>query len=175
MRFLISSCVFLAATAASASPAKLTVTSDAFGSGGAIPTAYTCDGAAKAPVLRWSAVPDGTRSIAILVDDPDAERGPFTHMLVTDLSPDLNKLDLGGPVPETADVLRNDTGEVGYLAPCPENGHEHYHSHVFALDAKIALPRPEHPVTRASFLRAIQGHELAEGELVASYSPTTIR
>lgn len=171
MRFLISSCVFLAATAASADPAKLTVMSDAFGTGATIPAEYTCDGAKEAPLLTWTAPPPGTKSIAILVDDPDAKSGPFTHLLVTNLAPDRQSLDLGDAMPASADVLRNDSGTPGYLAPCPEDGKHHYHYRVYALDARIALPRPEHPVTRESFLRAIAGHELAAGDLVGQYTP----
>ncbi|MGE5184574.1 MAG: YbhB/YbcL family Raf kinase inhibitor-like protein [Acidobacteriota bacterium] len=148
---------------------KLVVTSNAFGSGGAIPVRYTCDGAGKAPTLTWSAVPQGTKTIAILVDDPDAERGPFTHLLVTDLPPELRSLNLGDAPPGGANVLLNDTGSPGYLAPCPEDGHQAYHYRVYALDATTVPTPGTTVVTRDGFLRAIEGHVLAEGELVGVY------
>ncbi len=169
MRALVGVSVVLAASVAGAAPGKLTVTSNAFGSGEAIPVRYTCDGASKAPTLTWSAVPQGTKTIAILVDDPDAERGPFTHLLVTDLPPDQKSLDLGDAPPGRADVTLNDTGAPGYLAPCPQDGHHRYHYRVFALDATI-VPSPGTRIeTRDGFLRAVEGHVLAEGELVGIY------
>jgi Raf kinase inhibitor-like YbhB/YbcL family protein len=170
MRFLIGSSVLLSAALAGAAPAKLTVMSDAFAPTAAIPIEYTCDGAARAPMLTWSAVPAGTRSIAILIDDPDSERGAFTHLLVTNLPPDLESLDLGTALPADASVTRNDSGATGYLAPCPQDGTHHYHYRVYALDARIARAPATRAVTRAAFLRGITGHVLAEGELVGVYA-----
>ena len=171
MRILLGSVVLLAAAAASAAPERLTVSSDAFDANAAIPVQYTCDGAAKAPTIRWSAMPAGTKTVAILVDDPDAERGPFTHMLVTNLPPERTSLDLSAAVPTDASVGRNDTGAVGYLAPCPKDGVHHYHFRVYALDGRIRKAPATHSVTRESFLRGISGHVLSEGELVGTYEP----
>jgi len=169
MRILLGSLVLLVAAAATAAPERLTVSSDAFVANEAIPVQYTCDGAAKAPTLTWSAMPAGTKSVAILVDDPDAQRGPFTHMLVTNLPPDRTSIDLGAAVPSDASVGRNDTRAVGYLAPCPEDGLHHYHFRVYALDGRIRKAPATHSVTRESFLRGIAGHVLSEGELVGTY------
>jgi len=114
-----------------------------------IPSAYTCDGARKSPPLAWSAVPPEAKSIAVLVDDPDAPNGPFTHWIVTDIDPTQTSLPADQP---------------GYAAPCPPSGTHHYRFHVYALDIKIA-----HAANRAALLKAIEGHVLAEGELVGTY------
>lgn len=171
MRILLASLVLLVAAAAYAAPERLTVSSDAFVANTAIPVQYTCDGAAKAPTLTWSAMPPDTKSVAILVDDPDAERGPLTHLLVTNLPPNQTSLDLSAAMPSDASVGRNDTGTVGYLAPCPQDGEHHYHFRVYALDGRIRKAPPTHSVTRASFLCGISGHVLSEGELVGTYAP----
>jgi hypothetical protein len=90
-------------------------------------------------------------------------------LLVTNLPPDQQTLDLSQPITATANVQRNDSGATGYLAPCPEDGTHHYHYRVYALDARIAPARIDHRVTRDSFLRGIAGHVLAEGDLVGVY------
>lgn len=169
MRFLVGSTIVLSAVVAGAAPATINVSSPAFVAGDVIPVQFTCDGAAKAPTLAWSNVPAGTQSVAILVDDPDAKDGPFTHMLVTNLPADQTSIDLGAALPAEASVTRNDAGSLGYLAPCPEDGSHRYHYRVFALDLKVRRAPATRAVTRASFLRGIDGHVLAQGELVATY------
>jgi Raf kinase inhibitor-like YbhB/YbcL family protein len=167
MRTLLGLAIVLTAAAvADAAPARLTVTSNAFSLNGDIPVELTCDGAGKAPLLTWSAVPAGTRSIAILVEDADAARGPFTHMMVTNVPPNRTSIDLGSALPRDASAARNDSGSTDYLAPCPEDGVHHYHYRVFALDARVGRG----PTTRDGFLRGIQGHVLAEGDLVGVYT-----
>ena len=90
-------------------------------------------------------------------------------MLVTNLPADETSLDLGAALPAEASVTRNDAGSLGYLAPCPEDGAHRYHYRVFALDLKVRRAPATRAVTRASFLRGIDGHVLAQGELVATY------
>jgi Raf kinase inhibitor-like YbhB/YbcL family protein len=169
MRILVPTSIVLATATATAAPTTLTVTSESIAQNAPLPVQLTCDGASKAPTISWSAAPANAKSIAILVDDTDADGGPFTHMLVTNLPPGQTSLDLGGAAPEQATVERNDLGRIGYAAPCPEDGRHHYHYRVFALDARTAPARAEGKVTRDSFLRAIHGHVLAEGELTAVY------
>jgi len=169
MRVLVGSSILFAAAAASAAPAKLSVSSTAFLADGAIPVQFTCDGAGRAPALTWTGVPADTRSVAILVDDPDAKNGPFMHMLVTNLSPDQTSLDLGAALPAEASLARNDTGSLGYLAPCPQDGTHRYHYRVLALDEPVRRAPATRRVTRESFLRGVEGHVLAEGELVGTY------
>jgi len=126
------------------------VTSSAFKQGAAIPADFTCDGENRSPPLAWSNVPSQARSIAILVDDPDARPHTVSHWLVTDVSPSQTSLPAGQP---------------GYRGPCPTAGKHHYRIRVFALD--IELPRS---IGRPEFLSAINGHVLADGELDATYA-----
>lgn len=137
----------------------IAVTSSAFKAGESIPAEYTCDGASKTPPLSWSNVPETTASLAVLVDDPDAPNGTFTHWLVTDLPP-------------TATTISADVGKVAtkYTGPCPPSGTHHYHFRVYALDKMI-----ESQASESDFLSAIRGHVLAEGDLVATYSKASKR
>jgi phosphatidylethanolamine-binding protein (PEBP) family uncharacterized protein len=128
---------------------SLEVSSSAFNANEAIPTEYTCEGAKKSPPLSWSNVPSEAKTIAVLVDDPDAEAGTFTHWIVTDIDPAKTSLD---------------AGKTGYTAPCPSSGMHHYRFRVYALDTKIARTS-----NRATFLKEIQGHVVADGELVGTY------
>jgi len=168
MRNSILPLVFLAALPTSAlankDPASLTVKSSAFANNGAIPTEYTCDGSETSPPLSWSKVPDGTKSIAILVDDPDAPMGTFTHWLVTGLPTSTTSLGKGAPIPADAMAQKNDKGKNAYTGPCPPSGRHRYRFHVYALD--IAKPKS---MTRTAFLAEINGHTLATGELVGTY------
>jgi Raf kinase inhibitor-like YbhB/YbcL family protein len=143
----------------------LQVTSPAFQPDGMIPSKYTCDGYGVSPPLAWSKVPDDTQSVAILVDDPDASDQPFLHWLVADLPPTIQHLDEGGALPRDSRVAESDAGTASYYGPCPTDGCHHYRFHVYALDTPLGR-RPEN---RDDFLRAIDGHVLDEGELVAQY------
>jgi Raf kinase inhibitor-like YbhB/YbcL family protein len=143
----------------------LEVTSPAFPADGAIPSKYTCDGSGISPPLSWSNVPDSAKSLAILVDDPDAPNGPFLHWLVTDLPPEVHELDEGGALPHEANVTETDAGTASYYGPCPSSGRHHYRFHVYALDTVLG----QRPASRDDFLSAISGHVLDEGELVGCY------
>ena len=169
MKAPILSLVFVASTAyampADQDPAQLEVSSPAFNANQSIPAEYTCEGAGVAPALNWSTPPAGTRTVALLVEDPDAPNGAFTHWLVTDISPRMTHLAKGGATPAGAFAANNDKGKVGYVGPCPSDGAtHHYHFHVYALD--IAL---DQHLARSAFSSAIQGHVLAQGELVGTY------
>ena len=143
----------------------LTVTSDAFKANEAIPSEYTCDGAEKRPQLSWAGVPSDAKSIAILVEDPDAPKGTFTHWMVTNIPPSETSLSASGSLPQGAVAAKNDKGAADYAGPCPPSGTHHYHFRVYALDKTI----PE-PTSRASFMKEIEGHVLAQGDLVGTYS-----
>jgi Raf kinase inhibitor-like YbhB/YbcL family protein len=140
------------------------VTSTAFSSGGMLPAQFTCEGAQTTPPLAWTNVPPGTQSIAILVDDPDAPGGTFTHWLITGLRPDAKELIAGGALPDGAVPGKNSNGESGYTPPCPPSGKHRYVFHVFAFDRVVALAG-----SKADFLAASAGHLLADGQLVATY------
>jgi Raf kinase inhibitor-like YbhB/YbcL family protein len=145
----------------------LKVTSSAFKANQSIPPDYTCDGASTPLPITWSAVPKNTRSIAILVDDPDAPGGSFTHWLVTGIAPTETQLPQGGALPAGAVAAKNGKGDPGYIGPCPPTGRHHYHVYVYALETTIPAPG-----SKDDFQGAIDGHILAQGELVGTYQKT---
>jgi Raf kinase inhibitor-like YbhB/YbcL family protein len=158
-------------------PKKLTIRlrSDAFADGGDIPKAYTCDGKDTSPPLEWSGVPGGARSLALVVEDPDALRGTWAHWILFDLAPDV--VGLPGAVPggetfapkagaKAARQGKNDFGHLGYGGPCPPSGTHRYVFRLYALDGELAL---EPGATREQVLRAMNGHVLAEGRLTGRY------
>jgi Raf kinase inhibitor-like YbhB/YbcL family protein len=135
---------------------------------GAIPSKYTCDGLGISPPLKWSAVPERTRSVAIVVDDPDSPDHPFLHWLVADVPPEVHSLEEGGALPHEAEVAESDAGTASYYGPCPSSGRHRYRFHVYALDTVLGH-RPE---DRDEFQSEIAGHVLDEGELVGTYERT---
>ena len=147
------------------------VTSPAFSAGQPIPTKYTCDGADVSPPLKWEGVPDGTKSLALICDDPDAPAGTWVHWVVYDLPPTATEL---AEKVATTDTLPiggkqglNDFKRTGYGGPCPPPGKAHrYFFKLHALDTTTALkPR----ASKADLLRAMEGHLLAQGELMGTY------
>ena len=149
-----------------ASISKLSLTSDAFGEGGAIPVQYTCDGAGETPVLHWGEPPEGTKSFALVIDDPDAPSGTFRHWGIFDIPASARSI--GGPQ-RTGTGVKNDFGKPGYGGPCPPKGHgaHHYHFKLFALDVGQLGVSAEAKV--ADVERAAQRHAVAMGELVGTY------
>lgn len=155
--------VAMTASAHAAAPSSLSVTSTAFGANGQIPTEYTCDGRQVSPPLTWSAPPAGTKSVAVLVEDPDAPRGTFTHWIVTGVPANMTSL-AAGKLPSGAVAGTNDFGAASWGGPCPPSGTHRYVFRVFALD--IPLAKSLNPST---FKAAIAGHVLAQGQLVGTY------
>jgi Raf kinase inhibitor-like YbhB/YbcL family protein len=147
----------------------LTVTSSTVQSGGAVPVDSTCDGADRSPQLTLSAPPRETRSLAIVVDDPDAPGGTFTHWIVYNLRPDTLAIAEGADPDALGGVSgTNDFGRLGYSGPCPPRFQEHrYRFRIFALDS---LLRPNPPAKRDAVDAAMNGHLLGEGALVGVYS-----
>jgi Raf kinase inhibitor-like YbhB/YbcL family protein len=151
-------------------PFKITTT--AFEPDGPIPVEYTCDGANQSPPLAWSGVPDGTLSLALLVEDPDAPSGTWSHWVVYNLPPDLHELPVRVPPGERTNwggwQGKNDFGKLGYGGPCPPPGPaHHYYFYLFALDGELDLSPG---ATRQALRRQIQGHVLAQAELMGYYS-----
>jgi hypothetical protein len=149
----------------------LEVRSSAFAEGAKIPSRYTCDGENISPDLEWSSVPKGTRSIAVIADDPDAPRKTWVHWVLFNLPPTLHAL--GKDVPKTA-VLENggiqglnDSNELGYDGPCPPSGVHRYYFKVYALDIAIPL---KSGCSKEQLLTAMEGHALADGVLMGRYS-----
>jgi len=149
----------------------LSVTSPAFKQGEVLPRRFTCDGENVSPALSWGQAPEGTRSLAILCDDPDAPRGVWTHWVLYNLPPTTTSIREGRPQEETlpngARQGMNDSRKVGYDGPSPPSGPAHrYFFHVYALDAML---KPVKGMTRAQLLQATEGHVLARGELMGKY------
>jgi Raf kinase inhibitor-like YbhB/YbcL family protein len=140
------------------------LTSAAFRDGEPIPKRHTCDGDDLSPPLAWTAPPEGTVTLALCVDDPDAGRYPFTHWLAWSLVPGDGALAEGEPAPREG---RNDFGAPGYRGPCPPPGKPHrYVFRLLALDSEPELGPSDR---RLSFDKAIDGHVLATSELVGTY------
>jgi Raf kinase inhibitor-like YbhB/YbcL family protein len=139
------------------------ITSGAFEEGGTIPARYTCDGRNVSPPLAFAGAPEGAASLALVVDDPDAPVGTFTHWLAWGIDPGAGGLDEGQPAPREG---RNGFGTTGYAGPCPPRGRHRYFFRLHALDAELEL-EPE--ADRDEFDRALAGHVVETAELVAGY------
>jgi Raf kinase inhibitor-like YbhB/YbcL family protein len=148
---------------------SLTVTSKAFGSKAPIPIDYSCDGSNKSPPLTWSAPPEKTQSIAIVVEDPDAPGGVYTHWIVYDLPPSTLSLAEGfDPASVNARIGVNDARNVGYDGPCPPRREIHqYVFRVFAVDTMLNL---REGITHDQLYDALHAHLLGEGFLVGTFA-----
>lgn len=151
-----------------------TLTSTAFQAGGAIPTRFTCDGGDVSPALAWTGLPPGTRSLVLIVDDPDAPdpaapRMTWVHWLLYNLPPAAQGLPEGiaaAGLPKGTLEGVNDWRRTGYGGPCPPIGRHRYFHKLYALDAVLPdLGRP----TKAILEKAMQGHVLTHTELVGHY------
>ncbi|MBW1720857.1 MAG: YbhB/YbcL family Raf kinase inhibitor-like protein [Deltaproteobacteria bacterium] len=149
---------------------KIEITSSAFKEGGMIPRQYTCDGKDISPPLAWSGVPEGTKSLALICDDPDAPMGTWVHWVLYGLPPDLQKLPEG--IPDT-EVLENgakhginDFRRYGYGGPCPPGGTHRYYFKIFALDTPMEMGPG---LSKGELMKAMEGHILAQGELMGRY------
>jgi Raf kinase inhibitor-like YbhB/YbcL family protein len=175
---LLASCLVLAACKPTVPPpgappgvevASITVTSKSFPSNGPIPIDYTCDGKDVSPQITWSAPPEGTKSLALLVDDPDAPSGTFTHWLVYNLPAETTSLAEGvDPATLGAKVGMNDFEQVRYGGPCPPKMQIHrYRFHLYALNADLDLPDG---ANRTKVDMTMNGHVLGEGTLYGQFS-----
>lgn len=152
----------------------LTVTSPAFSHNGVIPARHTCDGQDISPQLSWATPPAGAKSLALIVDDPDAPdpaapRMTWVHWVLYNLPPDTAGLPEGVDArdlpPGTLQGV-NDWKRTGYGGPCPPVGRHRYFHKLFALD--VVLPDLKHP-TKAVLETAMQGHVLAQSDLIGTY------
>ena len=167
---IIGAALMLLPLVGRADEGTIKVTSSAFDNGGKIPSEYTCEGKSVAPPLSWSSVPANTKSIAVLVEDPDAPGGTFDHFVAFNLPPDRKSLPteaVRSIAPGSALMTaRNSSGTIGFAPICPPSGQHHYKFEVVALDAMLDLP----PGSDAQSVRAaMQGHVLARGELVGIF------
>jgi Raf kinase inhibitor-like YbhB/YbcL family protein len=146
---------------------RLTVSSPAFAEGGTIPRRHTCDGEDVSPPLALSGLPPATVTLALLVQDPDAPHGPFTHWLLWNAPPNRTAWP-AGQVPRGAVQGRNGFEKTGYGGPCPPKGSppHHYVFTVHAVDRTLHLPSDASP---GDLGRALAGHTLASGTLTGRY------
>jgi Raf kinase inhibitor-like YbhB/YbcL family protein len=140
------------------------LTSTAFAAGDVIPKRFTCEGDNIAPPLAWSGAPDQTRSFALVMDDPDAPHGTFTHWLVYDIPATAHAI--GSP--PVGRTLSNDFGRAGYSGPCPPRGHGP-HRYVFTLHALDVAVLALRGRERSSLDEALAGHTLAVATFTATY------
>jgi Raf kinase inhibitor-like YbhB/YbcL family protein len=145
---------------------KISLTSDAFSNGGQIPEQFTCDGTDQTPILRWSEPPPGTRSFALVIDDPDAPSGTFRHWGVFDIPASARAIGGGS---HAGTEVTNDFGKQGYGGPCPPKGHgpHHYHFKLYALDTHSLGLAASAKVIDVE--KAARSHAIAQGELVGTY------
>jgi Raf kinase inhibitor-like YbhB/YbcL family protein len=150
---------------------QIKVKSTAFEEGGKIPKQYTCDSSDVSPPLAWSAIPEGTKSIALICDDPDAPMGTWVHWVLFNLPPDVKELPENVPAKKKLENGAihgiNDFRNLGYGGPCPPSGTHRYYFKVYALDTQINLKAG---ITKGQLLKAMKGHILAEGQLMGKYT-----
>ncbi len=144
------------------------LTSTAFANGETIPQKYTCDGLDLSPPLKWTDTPAGTESLALICDDPDAPAGIWVHWVLYGLSPDTTGLAEGvSEMPTNGKQGKNDFGRIGYGGPCPPRGPVHrYFFTLYALNADLDLSPG---MTKANLLKEMEGHIIAEAELIGRY------
>ncbi len=172
--------VWLVAAAALAGPGKdgatmnLSLTSTAFDAGASIPAIHTCDGANISPPLSWSGIPSAAKSLALIIDDPDAPdpaapQRTWVHWVLYNIPPGTTGLTQGirrQDLPQGAHEGINDWKSTGYGGPCPPIGRHRYFHKLYALDA--VLPALDNP-TKAQLEKAMQGHIIEQVELVGLY------
>ena len=146
------------------------LTSTAFSEGEMIPRRHSCDGEDVSPPLAWSGVPDATQSLALICDDPDAPGGTWDHWVLFNIPADTTDLPEAVPAdPELASGAVNGSnswGRLGYGGPCPPGGTHRYFFYLYALDTRLTL---QSGATKPQLLQAMEGHILAEGQLMGRY------
>lgn len=147
-------------------PDTVTLTSSSFEDGGEIPRPLTCDGDDRSPSLGWQGLPEGTREVALLMEDPDAPRGTFVHWVVWGLDPGI-QID-AGRLPEGAKAGRNGFGRGGYGGPCPPKGDDP-HRYVFTVLALSEPLRLDPGASAGDLKEAVADTVLARGRLTGRY------
>jgi hypothetical protein len=152
-------------------PEELVLTSSAFDDGADIPDLYTCRGKNISPPLSWAGAPAGTRSLALILEDPDTPFGTVTHWVLYGIAGDATELAEGVPpgrvLPGGLRQGRNGMFRFGYMGPCPPWGKHRYVLHLFALDAAIDTDRV---MNKRRLLRRIEPHILSRARLLGHYA-----
>lgn len=150
---------------------SFTIRSEAFEDGNPIPRRFSCDGKDVSPPLSWTTPPEGTRSVALIVDDPDAPAGMWVHWVLYEIPTDSRGLPEAVParerLPDGTTNGTNSWGRLGYGGPCPPGGTHRYFFKLYALDASLGL---EAGATRERLLAAMKGHILGEAQLMGTYA-----
>jgi Raf kinase inhibitor-like YbhB/YbcL family protein len=141
------------------------IESSAFGEGEMIPAKYTCDGEGINPTLKFSDLPDGTKSLALIADDPDATTGTFIHWTIWNIDPTTPYIAEGNAAQGSVEG-KNSSGKIGYAPPCPPSGTHRYFFRGYALDTTLNLPERS---SRSDLEKAMEGHIVGEGELMGKY------
>jgi Raf kinase inhibitor-like YbhB/YbcL family protein len=151
--------------------AMLTITSSAFREGETIPKKFTCDAGDTSPDINWAGLPAGTKSLALITDDPDAPGGTWVHWVLFNIP--ASRTGLAEGVVKTTTVAgvgaqgKNSSGNIGYNGPCPPKGKPHrYFFKVYALDRSLDI---NPGATKADVENAMRGHILAQGQLIGKY------
>ncbi len=146
----------------------LAVTSPAFAAGNPIPAKFTCEGQDLSPALRVSGMPPSAKSLVLVMDDPDAPRGLWTHWTAWDLPPGLADIPEGfRPATQGGIEGKTSAGSTGYHGPCPPGGTHRYFFHVYGMDKTLGLAAG---ADRGALDRAMRGHVVAEGSLMGTFS-----
>ena len=143
--------------------AAFALSSPAFAAGETIPARYTCEGANGSPALRWTTPPRRTRSLALVMDDPDAPSGTFTHWLAWNIKPSARRLPAGARPPRQG---RTSAGSIGYTGPCPPSGTHRYVFKLYALRSPLPLRAG---ADRRAVDAALKGRVLLMARLVGRY------
>ena len=154
-----------------ATAAKFSLASTAFKEGEMIPKKYTCDGPDISPPLEWHGVPAEAKSLALIVEDPDAPMGTWVHWVIFNIPPGTSGLpehaSAGKTLPDGAVQGRNDFRKIGYGGPCPPGGTHRYFFLLYGLDTMLKLPAGS---TKADLVRAMEGHIVGKAQLMGKYS-----
>ena len=142
------------------------IESSAFNNNETIPKKYTCDGENINPPLEFSEIPDSAKSLVLIVDDPDAPAGTWTHWIIWNIDSKITMIKENS-VPQGSTEGITNSGKAGYSGPCPPSGTHRYFFKIYALDNKLNIP-PD--TSRANLEKEMSGHILAKGELVGLYS-----
>lgn len=141
------------------------ITSPVFENNQSIPAKYTCDGENIHPPIAFHDVPEATRSLVLLLEDPDAPKGTFTHWVLYNIPPEQREI-IEDALPDIAEEGLNSLGKKGYVGPCPPSGTHHYVFTLYALDIPLAIDGdPDVEIIK----RYMKGHNIKEAKLIGLY------
>lgn len=144
---------------------NMKLSSPIFENGQAIPSEYTCDGADISPALNFSGIPKNAKSLALIMDDPDAPMGTWVHWVIWNIPPNITGFSKGEKI--TFPQGNNSWGNIEYGGPCPPSGIHHYYFKLYALDTMLDL---REGATKKQLVEAMSGHIIEQAQLIGTYS-----